>query len=56
MVAVRRARDRYATTLMREKYDRDSRTPNTVPKTIPDFLGSRQYTSSTTAENTKYLI
>jgi hypothetical protein len=27
-----------------------------VPKTIPDFLGSRQYTSSTTAENTKYLI
>jgi len=56
MVPVRRTRDRYATTLMREKYDSDSRIPNTLPKTIPDFLGSRQYTSSTTGTHTNYTI
>jgi hypothetical protein len=56
MVPVRRTRDRYATTLMREKYDSDSRIPNTLPKTIPDFLGSRQYTSSTTGKYTNYIM
>lgn len=54
MVPVSKTRDRCATTLMREKYDSDSKTPNTLPKTIPDFLGSRQYTNSTTGKHINY--
>lgn len=43
MVPVNPNKERYAITLIREKYVRARRTKSTPPNTGPDFLGSLQY-------------
>jgi len=41
--------DKFATTLIREHKHKEMSTTKMLPKTTPDFLGSRQYTSASTA-------
>lgn len=57
MVPISTKSDKYAVTLINEKYASDNSTTRMLPKTAPDFFGSRQYIKDSTAkQKTKKLI